>query len=327
MRGEEKPYDMQAPCNDSELAKAIENDREIEDTLASSVLASPPVFELPTLRQTNAATAAISSASTSIVPNNNVSSVITSGTKSFNLTLPDSPIVSFPSICSILNGDEMDVKDNINDPTNGINNPLNLKPSLGKNIPPSITLPTTPLPMSSTTTISLPTQPINLYNAKLQTPSPKVFPSISNHQTTPLFFAVDINGDAKGNVQKTREISKSYAPFETHASLPTSTLLNNQLGCSISVGSVDSSTLSVSPCPSSSGSSSSPHSYSSQSINGPITTPDLGLSGPDSISISPAALHLSSSLISSHLPHSLDSLLTPAASPEDDSLEPWIQTV
>merc|ERR1719436_940286 len=30
MRGEEKPYDMQAPCNDIELAKAIENDREME---------------------------------------------------------------------------------------------------------------------------------------------------------------------------------------------------------------------------------------------------------------------------------------------------------
>ena len=329
MRGEEKPYDMQAPCNDSELAKAIENDREIEDTSASSVLTSPPVFELPMLRPSNAAKVAISSTSTSI-PNKNASPIITPTTKPFNVTLPESPIVSFPNICSLLNGDEMDIKDHINEPIDGVgvNKPINLKPSLGKTIPPIISLPTTPLPLN-TTTISLPTQPVNLYNAKLQTPSPKVFSSLSNHQTTPLFFAVDINGDAKGDVpvQKTREISKSYAPFQTNASLSSSMVLSNQLGCSISVGSVDSSTMSLSPCPSSSGSSSSPHSYSSQSINGPITTPDLGISGSDSISISPAALHLSSSLISTHLPHSLDSLLTPAASPEDDSLEPWIQTV
>ena len=327
MRGEEKPYDMQAPCNDSELAKAIENDREIEDMSASSILTSSSVLELPMLRTSNASTVAIPSTSVSI-PNNDVSSTITSNTKPFNLTLPDSPIVSFPNICSLLNGDEMDIKDHINEPISGVNKPLNLKPNLGKNIPPTISLPTTPLPLSSTT-ITLPTQPVNLYNAKLQTPSPKVFSSLSNQHTTPLFFAVDINGDAKRDVsiQKTREISKSYAPFQANASLSSPMVINNQLGCSISVGSVDSSTMSLSPCPSSSGSSSSPHSYSSQSINGPITTPDLGLCGSESISISPAALHLSSSLISSHLPHSLDSLLTPAASPEDDSLEPWIQTV
>ena len=327
MRGEEKPYDMQAPCNDSELAKAIENDREIEDTSASSFMTSPPVFELPTLRAVNAASAVVASTTPTTTTNNDLSSLITAASKSFNMTLQESPVVPFPSICSLLNGDEIDIKDHFNEPSNGINKPPNLKPSLGKTIPPTISLPTTPLPLS-TTTISLPTQPVNLYNAKLQTPSPKVFSSLPNHQTTPLFFAVDVNGDTKGgSIQKTREISKTYAPFQTNVSSSSSMVLNNQFGCSISVGSVDSSTMSLSPCPSSTGSSSSPHSYSNQSINGPMTTPDLGLSGSDSISISPAALHLTSSLISTHLPHSLDSLLTPAASPEDDSLEPWIQTV
>ncbi len=31
--------------------------------------------------------------------------------------------------------------------------------------------------------------------------------------------------------------------------------------------------------------------------------------------------------LATHHTHPLDSLLTPAASPEEDSLEPWIQTV
>ena len=243
-------------------------------------------------------------------------------TKSFNVTLPDSPIVSFPNICSLLNGDEIDIKDQINEPNNSINKPLKFKPNLGKSIPHTISLPTTPLPLNATT-ISLPTQPVNLYNAKLPTPSPKVFSPLPSQPPTPLFFAVDMNGDSRA-IQKTGEISRSYAPFQTNVS---SVVPNNQLGCSISVGSVDSSTMSLSPCPSSSGSSSSPHSYSNQSINGPTASPEIGVSSSDSISISPAALHLTSSMISTHLPHSLDSLLTPAPSPEDDSIEPWIQTV
>jgi hypothetical protein len=221
--------------------------------------------------------------------------------------------------------DEIDIKDHLNKP-NGINKALKIEPNFGNNIPRTISLPTAPLPLTNaTTTISLPTQPVNLYNAKIPTSSPKVFSPLPNQSPTPLFFAVDVNNSSDSrSIQKTREISRSYAPFQSNFS---SVVSNNQLGCSISVGSVDSSTMSLSPCPSSSGSSSSPHSYSNHSITGPITGMEVGFSSAESISISPAALHLTSSMISTHLPHSLDSLLTPAASPEDDSLEPWIQTV
>ena len=324
MRGEEKPYDMQAPCNDSELAKAIENDREIEETSASSFLSSPPIVELPTFRTTVTPVASVPTTSTSNQIND-ISSIMATSSRSFNVTLPDSPIVSFPSICSLLGGDEIDIKDQVNKP-NGINKTLKIEPTFGQNIPHTISLPTAPLPLAkATTTISLPTQPVNLYNAKIPTSSPKVFSPLPNQPPTPFFFAVDVNNSSDSrSIQKTREISRSYAPFQSNVS---SVVSNNQLGCSISVGSVDSSTMSLSPCPSSSGSSSSPHSYSNHSINGPTTGLEVGFSSAESISISPGALHLTSSMISTHLPHSLDSLLTPAASPEDDSLEPWIQTV
>jgi hypothetical protein len=187
----------------------------------------------------------------------------------------------------------------------------------------TISLPTTPLPLS-TATIALPTQPVSLYTAKLPTPSPKILSPMPN-PVTPLLFAVDLNGDQRCIQTPGRETSRSYIPLQSNVS---TVMPNNQLACcSISVGSVESSTLSLSPCPSSSGSSSSPHSSSSQGINGPTTSIDVGLPSAENISISPAAMHLTSSMISTHLPHSLDSLLTPAASPEDDSLEPWIQTV
>ena len=326
MRGEEKPYDMQAPCNDIELAKAIENDREMEELSTSSLFTCPPIFELPTLKTTIPASATPVSATTASVPTtNDISSIMATTSKALNVTLPDSPIAPFPSICSLLNGEDIDVKDpgQIHEP-NGINKPLQIKSNfLGKSIPQTISLPTTPLPLTTTTTISLPTQPVNLYNAKIPTSSPKVFSPLPNQPPTPLFFAVDVNGDQQRCIQRTtREISRNYAPFQSNG---LSVVSNNHLGCSISIGSVDSSTMSLSPCPSSTGSASSPHSSSNQGINGPTTSPDLGLSSVSSIS--PEALHLTSSMISTHLPHSLDSLLTPAASPEDDSLEPWIQTV
>ena len=198
---------------------------------------------------------------------------------------------------------------------------MKFQPSFGGKLPQTISLPTSPLPLS-TATIALPTQPVNLYTAKLPIPSPKIFSPLPN-PATPLFFAVDLNGDQRG-IQTPRETARGYVPFQSNVS---TVMSNNQLACSISVGSVDSSTMSLSPCPSSSGSSSSPHSSSSQGINGPSTSIDIGMPSAESISISPAAMHLTSSMISTHLPHSLDSLLTPAASPEDDSLEPWIQTV
>lgn len=321
MRGEDKPYDMQAPCNDTEFTKAIENDRKIEETSSSSLFTSPPTFELPNLRTTIASATSVSATTTSTL-NNELASIMATTSKSLNLPIPDSPIVSFPNICSFLNGDDIDqkVQDQISEP-NTINKPLKFQQNLGGKLPQTISLPTSPLPLS-TAKITLPTQPVNLYTAKLPIPSPKIFPPLPN-SATPLFFAVDLNSDQRC-IQTSRETARGYVPFQSNAS---TVMSNNQLACSISVGSVDSSTMSLSPCPSSSGSSSSPHSSSGQGINGPTTSFDVGLPSAESISISPAALHLTSSLISTHLPHSLDSLLTPAASPEDDSLEPWIQTV
>ena len=118
MRGEEKPYDMQAPCNDTELTKAIENDREIEETAASSLLTTPPTLELPNLSTTLASAVTSLSAVSTSIQSNDISSIMAASTKSFNVTLPDSPIVSFPNICSLLNGDEIDIKDHINEPNN-----------------------------------------------------------------------------------------------------------------------------------------------------------------------------------------------------------------
>ena len=50
-----------------------------------------------------------------------------------------------------------------------------------------------------------------------------------------------------------------------------------------------------------------------------VSNQSTGSAAPPSSSVTPP--------LSSSLPHPLDSLLTPAASPEDDSLETWIQTV
>ena len=323
MRGEEKPYDMQAPSDDSELTKAIENDREMEETSIASLLASP-ILDFSHLKSTIVpSTASISPAETSTGTKNDITSLIPTSSKALIEALPDSPTVSFPSISSLLSCDGMDIKDPICETNNDNNQPVKNKHDLVKPFPPTISLPTSPLPLSKTT-ISLPTQPLNLYNAKIPTSSPQIFSSLTNQSSPPLFFAVDVSGEKQPIISKAAEISKSYASVQNTIS---SVFSNNQLGCSISIGSVDSSTTSLSPCPSSSGSSSSPHSYTNQSINGPNSSPELRLSSAEGLSISPASLHISSSMISAHLPHSLDSLLTPAASPEDDSLEPWIQTV
>ena len=314
---------MQAPCDDTELTKAIENDRKIEESSSSSLFKSLPAFEIPSLKTAINPTISVSATTTSTL-SNETNSIIATPSKPLNLpNLPDSPLLSFPNICSLLNGDDNNqkIQDQLNE-TNVISRPLKFQENFGGKLPQTISLPNYPLPISRAT-ISLPTQPVSLYAAKLPTiPSPKIFSPLPKTET-PVFFAVDLHEDQRC-IRTPRETSRGYLPFQSNVS---TVMPNNQMACSISVGSVDSSSMSVSPCPSSSRSSYSPHSSSSQGMNGPTTSIDLGLPAAESISLSTASLNINSSMISTHLPHSLDSLLTPAASPEDDSLEPWIQTV
>ena len=319
MRGEEKPYDMQAPCNDTEFAEAIKIDRKLENISSLSIIESSSANETPTITTTIHSTPSAIHSAPSIL-SNEIASIMETSSKPLNLPITDLPVSSFSTLSPFVNTDIADQKDHeqINE-TNVINKSFKLTPNFGGKLPQTINLPTFPLPLTSTA-MALPTLPVSLYNAKLPIPPPKIVTQQPN-VATPLLLAVHMNADQR-YIPPSLATAKSYIPFQsTTASMVT----NNPMTSSMSVSSVESSTMSLSPCPSSTGSSSSPHSTPIQGVNGPTTSIEIGIPS-ENIPISPS-LHLRPPMVTTHLPHSLDSLLTPAASPEEDSLEPWIQTV